>query len=669
MASMAQSVAVLDASKKADFARNDRRGSVGTGMTFERDGQHSPRQAQPGKVRVVKGGSETAGSQYVKAPASFFKNVMAKAPSFRSVNKWSNDNVIEETDSSSSLDSCFQVLKEWWDKIPLRHVKIIRPDSKNKRNWVRVIMCATLYSVTLNPIQLAFNTANTTLPITIIDVICDALFMLDIYILLRTAVVLDNKFLKSSTHIRNHHLKSANFYFDVVSSFPTGIVQLIYPSNAWRTVRILKVLRLSKVGRILKEFSPDKFNTSDMQRLLILLFYLLVATHLNACAFIMINRLNDWPSHFFIPGVDPDDLYQTYTGSVCWALMSLTGIGAILTPITIDENIFVLVNILVGVFVYAIILGNVYSTLANYQYLETAYLRKVSSVLEFCKYRNVPEETQKKVTMYYRLMWSRNKGIQDALLLEDMTKPLRQEILMHSFKNIFNKCKWVKTASEHHKKILAENLRNEIYMPREVIVNAGESPLMVYMISRGTIGVIGSTTGSSGKGKGQELVGILKDGCVYGAFHIAKNFLHNATLKTQTFVEVAVLHANDYIELKHVIPELQALEDKHLEQEVGDIIVSKKKKNSPSTVSNMNLGRQFVNTHRRDSLANKLLGILGSYGGGGASNKIKPADGVVNITDLDQKASAGTTDELFKAKDQDHTDGNAEGNEDEGPSK
>ena len=602
------------------------------------------------------------------APASFFKNAtksaMPRAPSKKSVMKWAEIPEDDEEKDSWRV-RCWNGCTALWERIPIKHIKIIRPDSKNKRKWVRIIMCVTLYSVILNPIQLAFNLTINDLAIQLVDVICDVLFLADIYVMLRTAVVLDNKFLKNATLIRNHHLRSANFYIDVISSFPTGMVSLVYPGTALRSLRVLKVLRLSKVGRILKEFSPDKFNTSDTQRLLILLFYLLVATHLLACAFIMICRLNDWPPHFFIPGVDPDDLYQTYTGSLCWALMSLTGIGAILTPISISESIFCVTTILVGVFVYAIILGNVYSTLANYQYLETAYLRKVSSVLEFCKYRNVPEATCKKVTMYYRLMWSRNKGIQDALLLEDMTKPLRQEILMHSFKNIFNKCKWVKSSSDHHKKILAENLRNEIYMPREVIVNAGESPHMVYFISRGTIAVVAQTDSS---GRGQEMVGTLRDGGVYGVFHVAKNFLHNATLKTQTFVEVAVMHATDYVELRRVIPELQKLEETHMKEEIGDIQINKKKKGGLAQTTSM----KYVRAHRRESLANKLMGLLGGSMGSSFSSegKIAPSEvgEVASITDIDSKASAGTTDDLF-GKEEEPKQVEKQEPEEEGPKK
>jgi len=620
------------------------------------------------KILPMGPGSNTSpGPKFREAPKSFFKKMLTKK--FRRLSNQGADEAIAEIESAkeqgeSGWSKIRRQLSTIRTKLPIRHLKIIRPDAKRKKHWVRFIMLATVYSVILNPIQIAFDLKATDLALIVIDCVCDACFMADIYVVLRTAVVLDNKFLKKPNQILNYHFKSYNFYLDALSSFPTGFVQLINKSNAWRSVRILKVLRLSKVGRILKEFSPDKFNTSDQQRLMILLFYLLVATHLLACAFIMICRLNDWPSHFFIPGVDPDDLYQTYSGSICWALMSLTGIGAILTPITVDENIFVLVTILVGIFVYAIILGNVYSVLANYQYLETAYLRKVSSVLEFCKYRGVPDATQRKVTMYYRLMWSRNKGIQDSLLLEDMTKPLRQEILMHSFKNIYNRCKWVKDMSEHHKKLLAEHLRNEIYMPREVVVNSGESPHSILFVARGCMGVLANAS-SDEKSRGQELVGTLKDGCVYGVYHVAKNFLHNATLKTQTFVEVAVMFATDYLELRRVIPELQTLEDSHLEKEIGDIIPNLKKKRQvkpgasrdkggpPSAT--FNLGRKIEKDrhrpNRRDSLANKLLGIIGN-----AVKQQKAIEDKEDLVLIDRKGTAGTTDELFKANQDDQSE-------------
>ena len=697
MASMATKVTVLDAAAKATFATNQRRGSFEAPASFTRDGiaQHGNRRGSVTKVVPLseeQQGGET-GDGFKQVPDNFFKRLVTKgrrlshgrAPSF--VRKLSRsdrdtggagkeapvvnfDDDENDGDGKSVLVTCMETVIVLVKKIPIRNMKIIRPDSKKKKFWVRLIMCATVYSVVLNPIQMAFNIQDTSIAILVVDFICDVLFISDLYIVLRTAVVLDNKFLKQPNQIAKYHLKSVNFYVDVVSSFPSGFVQLIERGNAWRSVRILKVLRLSKIGRILKEFSPDKFNTSDQQRLMILLFYLLIATHLLACGFIMINRLNDWPHHFFIPGVDPDDLYQTYTGSICWALMSLTGIGAILTPISIAENIFVLVTILVGVFVYAIILGNVYSTLANYQYLETAYLRKVSSVLEFCKYRNVPEETQRKVAMYYRLMWSRNKGIQDSLLLEDMTKPLRQEILMHSFKTLYNRCKWIKTASDHHKKILAENLRNEIYMPREVIINAGESPQHVFWVSRGSVQVLSSedldpnSEGSANGRKRDEVVGSLRDGCVYGILHIARNYLHNATLKTQTFVELAVMHSNAYLELRRVIPELQKMEDAHLEDELGDIIPAKKqqKNSSLSGVSkSFKLGRAYVLSHRRDSLANKLLGLIGNMHSPQRDREDnRKSSEREQMLLLDSKASAGTTEDLFK-EEQGDNDGEGSG--------
>ena len=70
----------------------------------------------------------------------------------------------------------------------------------------------------------------------------------------------------------------------------------------------------------------------------------------------------------------------------------------------------------------------------------------------------------------------------------------------------------------------------------------------------------------------------------------------------------------------------------------------------------------MATAHRRDSLANKLLGILGSYGHkgglgekgeGAGSPKMKQA--AADIAEVDRKASEGMSDELFKKDDDDET--------------
>ena len=418
---------------------------------------------------------------------------------------------------------------------------------------------STLYSVFTTSAQIAFD-IDPPLTLVCLDMFCDAFFLSDLYVLLRTAVVLDNKFIKDLKAIRHYQYRSSLFYVDVVSSIPTGMLPLLGLPTAWRAVRILKILRLGRVARIFREITPDKFTSSDIQRLLVLVFYLLMVTHILGCAYILINRLNDWPPHFFVPGLDHNDFWETYTRSLCWALMALTGIGPILTPITVDENVFVLIVIIMGVFVYAVILGNVYSTLANYQYLEAAFQRKVGSVLQFCKYRNVPEDMTKKIVMYYRLMWSRNKGIQEDLLLQDLTKPLRRQILLHSYGKILTKIKVLKGSSDTHKALLCEFLTSEIYLPNDVILMAGESAVSIYFFVRGAADIFSEVDGNSLK------VGELRDGAVYGIYHVINDSLHSATLKARSFVEVAVLRASDFESLHQVIPELQDMVELHGEE-------------------------------------------------------------------------------------------------------
>ena len=95
---------------------------------------------------------------------------------------------------------------------------------------------STLYSVFTTSAQIAFD-IDPPLTLVCLDMFCDAFFLSDLYVLLRTAVVLDNKFIKDLKAIRHYQYRSSLFYVDVVSSIPTGMLPLLGLPTAWRAVR------------------------------------------------------------------------------------------------------------------------------------------------------------------------------------------------------------------------------------------------------------------------------------------------------------------------------------------------------------------------------------------------------------------------------------------------
>ena len=119
---MAGQLGVLDAAKKVNHATNQRRGSFEAPTSFERDGINSPRPGRNHNRQTVH--QEAPGqSDYRTAPPSFFKKVIAKAPSFRSMQKWETKTQDYDAEEESK---CLSYLKELWEKVPIRQIKIIR---------------------------------------------------------------------------------------------------------------------------------------------------------------------------------------------------------------------------------------------------------------------------------------------------------------------------------------------------------------------------------------------------------------------------------------------------------------------------------------------------------------------------------------------------------------
>ena len=84
---------------------------------------------------------------FKKAPASFFKNAtksaLPRAPSQKSVMKWAEIPEDDEEKDSWRV-RCWDGCTALWERIPIKHIKIIRPDSKS-RFLTRFVFCVVFF--------------------------------------------------------------------------------------------------------------------------------------------------------------------------------------------------------------------------------------------------------------------------------------------------------------------------------------------------------------------------------------------------------------------------------------------------------------------------------------------------------------------------------------------
>lgn len=84
-----------------------------------------------------------------------------------------------------------------------------------------------------------------------------------------------------------------------------------------------------------------------------------------------------------------DPLIQKYVWSFYWSTLTLTTIGEVPGPVRESEYVFVIVDFLVGVLIFATIVGNVGSMISNMNASRVEFQNRMDGVKQYMEFRKV----------------------------------------------------------------------------------------------------------------------------------------------------------------------------------------------------------------------------------------------------------------------------------------
>lgn len=119
---------------------------------------------------------------------------------------------------------------------------------------------------------------------------------------------------------------------------------------------------------------------------------------------------------------------------------------------------------------------------------QSKYDELVFQLKEYSNSRNLPEELQNQLFLYYEYKFQLQYFKEDVIL-STLSEHLRYEILLYSCRRIIEKAMVLQGLSKNVVGGLIANFKSEIFLQNDVIVKHGDPPTKLYFISHGTVAV------------------------------------------------------------------------------------------------------------------------------------------------------------------------------------
>lgn len=222
-----------------------------------------------------------------------------------------------------------------------------------------VVSLAFLYNFWVIIYRFAFQEINSQTIIVwfCLDYFADFLYLIDILFHFRSGYLEDGVLQTDSSKLRQHYMNSTTFYIDCLCLLPLDFLYLSIGFNS-----ILRSFRLVKIYRFWAFMDRTERHTNypNLFRSVALIHYLLVIFHWNGCFYHLLYKNNGFGSKNWVyHDLDQTDVVKQYLQSYYWCTLALTTIGDLPRPRTKGEYVFVILQLLFGLMLFATVLGHV----------------------------------------------------------------------------------------------------------------------------------------------------------------------------------------------------------------------------------------------------------------------------------------------------------------------
>lgn len=325
----------------------------------------------------------------------------------------------------------------------------------------------------------------------------------------------------------------------------------------------LRFNRIFKFGRLLEFFDRTATRTSftNLFRILNLVLYILIIIHWNACVYFAIsNALGFGTDKWVYPNSSlPENrpLTRKYIYSFYWSTLTLTTIGETPKPEKDIEYLFVVVDFLIGVLIFATIVGNVGSMITNMNATRAEFQQKMDGVKQYMDFRKVSKELEERVIKWFDYLWINKQSLNEEEVLSALPDKLKAEIAIHVHLETLKRVALFQDCEPGLLVELVLKLKLQVFSPMDYICRKGDIGKEMYIVKRGQLGVVSDD--------GKTTFATLSEGSVFGEIsilNIAGNKNGNrrtANIRSVGYSDLFCLSKDDLWEVLNQYPDAKKI--------------------------------------------------------------------------------------------------------------
>ncbi|MBF0615077.1 MAG: cyclic nucleotide-binding domain-containing protein [Magnetococcales bacterium] len=413
--------------------------------------------------------------------------------------------------------------------------KILMPDTMARKSWNMLILAATVWYTWTIPLFLVPKIGVPSWSLWV-NLALTVIFLFDILLHFRTAILDDGELITNREAIHERYLKGF-FFFDLMASIPWDL--LLWLMGFWEiavwasAIRMLRIFRLPHLLRVHGTAMPATIT----EQLFITNFWVLTITSWCASIWMSIVEIQEG-----------DDLTAFIIKGYYWTVTTMASVGyGDITPQTNAGRIFAMFVMLLGVAVYAFIIGHISTLIVNVNLLRKQNKEKIEQLAAFMQQYDLPSTLQNDIFSFYRhYLMEHSAG--GASILKDLPNKLSDRIHQHVNIYLLRRCPLFKKASQELLEALGAKMSTEMFLPSEQIIRIGEVGNEMYILVHGVVAV----TNESG-----ELIAKLRTKDVFGEIALLQDTVRMANIKAITACNTLKLHKEDFDQVMASFPEFR----------------------------------------------------------------------------------------------------------------